>query len=287
MLRLGGRLWWADPWAVPRQGSCKRGVSPAPKRRERSQSLAAGWAVLQLPPAGFVQLCPAAPFSGRPGRAQAPPAMLPSGARGSAPFVAAVLLVLGAPLGKGWGTTRHGVGRGDSGWHGMGWEDVKGTRRVPRDCPPQAIVLLSRSPRCFAVAPGAGRKGTRRSGSGDLTPDPGFSYRERGTSRLSPSGWKQKWAFSFPKQWPELNRTDVHWAPPLLPAALANEDCLWYLDRNGSWHPGFDCEFITFCCGTCYHRYCCRDLTLLITERQQKHCLAFRWAANSHSTPSQ
>lgn len=66
-------------------------------------------------------------------------------------------------------------------------------------------------------------------------------------------------------------------APPL-PAALAGEDCLWYLDRNGSWHPGFNCEFFTFCCGTCYQRYCCRDLTLLITERQQKHCLAFRWA---------
>ncbi|KAK2493889.1 hypothetical protein MC885_000017 [Smutsia gigantea] len=63
-------------------------------------------------------------------------------------------------------------------------------------------------------------------------------------------------------------------APPL-PTALAGKDCLWYLDRNGSWHPGFNCEFITFCCGTCYQRYCCRDLTLLITERQQKHCLAF------------
>ncbi|KAG8518038.1 Protein shisa-4, partial [Galemys pyrenaicus] len=59
------------------------------------------------------------------------------------------------------------------------------------------------------------------------------------------------------------------------PLALAGEDCLWYLDRNGSWHPGFDCQFFTFCCGTCYQRYCCRDLTLLITERQQKHCLAF------------
>uniref|UniRef100_A0A8P0TLJ9 Shisa family member 4 n=3 Tax=Canis lupus TaxID=9612 RepID=A0A8P0TLJ9_CANLF len=59
------------------------------------------------------------------------------------------------------------------------------------------------------------------------------------------------------------------------PLALAAEDCLWYLDRNGSWHPGFSCEFFTFCCGTCYQRYCCRDLTLLITERQQKHCLAF------------
>ncbi|EHB03757.1 Protein shisa-4 [Heterocephalus glaber] len=57
--------------------------------------------------------------------------------------------------------------------------------------------------------------------------------------------------------------------------ALAGEDCLWYLGRNGSWNPGFDCEFFTFCCGTCYQRYCCRDLTVLITERQQKHCLAF------------
>ncbi|XP_024605430.1 protein shisa-4 [Neophocaena asiaeorientalis asiaeorientalis] len=66
-----------------------------------------------------------------------------------------------------------------------------------------------------------------------------------------------------------------HRVPPSVPAALAGEDCLWYLDRNGSWHPGFNCEFFTFCCGTCYHRYCCRDLTLLITERQQKHCLAF------------
>uniref|UniRef100_A0AC11CAW2 Uncharacterized protein n=1 Tax=Ovis aries TaxID=9940 RepID=A0AC11CAW2_SHEEP len=59
------------------------------------------------------------------------------------------------------------------------------------------------------------------------------------------------------------------------PLALAGEDCLWYLDRNGSWHPGFNCEFFAFCCGTCYQRYCCRDLSLLITERQQKHCLAF------------
>jgi len=70
------------------------------------------------------------------------------------------------------------------------------------------------------------------------------------------------------------------------PLALAREDCLWYLDRNGSWHPGFNCEFFTFCCGTCYQRYCCRDLTLLITERQQKHCLAFRWAPASTHAPS-
>ncbi|XP_032566781.1 protein shisa-4 [Chiroxiphia lanceolata] len=52
------------------------------------------------------------------------------------------------------------------------------------------------------------------------------------------------------------------------------EDCLWYVDRNGSWHPGFDCEFFTFCCGTCQQRYCCRDPLRLLTERQQRHCLA-------------
>ncbi|KAM9706496.1 protein shisa-4 isoform 2-T2 [Dama dama] len=69
-----------------------------------------------------------------------------------------------------------------------------------------------------------------------------------------------------------LERTPIRQA---LGSALAGEDCLWYLDRNGSWHPGFNCEFFTFCCGTCYQRYCCRDLSLLITERQQKHCLAF------------
>ncbi|NWU92588.1 SHSA4 protein, partial [Upupa epops] len=53
------------------------------------------------------------------------------------------------------------------------------------------------------------------------------------------------------------------------------EDCLWYVDRNGSWHPGFDCDFFTFCCGTCQQRYCCRDPMRLLTERQQRHCLAF------------
>ncbi|NWI24989.1 SHSA4 protein, partial [Sula dactylatra] len=53
------------------------------------------------------------------------------------------------------------------------------------------------------------------------------------------------------------------------------EDCLWYVDRNGSWHPGFDCDFFTFCCGTCHQRYCCRDPLRLLTERQQRHCLAF------------
>ncbi|NXU45807.1 SHSA4 protein, partial [Drymodes brunneopygia] len=53
------------------------------------------------------------------------------------------------------------------------------------------------------------------------------------------------------------------------------EDCLWYVDRNGSWHPGFDCEFLSFCCGTCQQRYCCRDPLRLLTERQQRHCRVF------------
>lgn len=61
-----------------------------------------------------------------------------------------------------------------------------------------------------------------------------------------------------------------------LSPAAGDEDCLWYVDRNGSWHPGFDCNFFTFCCGTCHQRYCCRDPLRLITERQQRHCLAFR-----------
>lgn len=138
VLRLGGRRWWADPWAGPRQGYCRRGGSPAPRRRERSQSLAAGWAVLQLPPAGFVQLCPAAPFPDRPGRAQPPLAMPPAGPRGTAPLAAVVLLVLGAPLGKGWRATRDG-------WGGVGRDqgEVKGTS--------EAILRLSVSPRCLRL----------------------------------------------------------------------------------------------------------------------------------------
>lgn len=54
------------------------------------------------------------------------------------------------------------------------------------------------------------------------------------------------------------------------------EDCLWYVDKNGSWHPGFDCEALSFCCGSCHQRYCCYDPLRLLTERQQRHCLAFR-----------
>ncbi|OXB67240.1 hypothetical protein ASZ78_015881 [Callipepla squamata] len=57
--------------------------------------------------------------------------------------------------------------------------------------------------------------------------------------------------------------------------AAGDEDCLWYVDRNGSWHPGFDCKAFSFCCGTCHQRYCCYDPTRLLTERQQRHCLAF------------
>lgn len=62
----------------------------------------------------------------------------------------------------------------------------------------------------------------------------------------------------------------------VLCAAAAGEDCLWYVDRNGSWHPGFECQLLSFCCGSCHQRFCCRDPLRLITERQQRHCLAFR-----------
>uniref|UniRef100_A0A452TB73 Shisa family member 4 n=1 Tax=Ursus maritimus TaxID=29073 RepID=A0A452TB73_URSMA len=102
-----------------------------------------------------------------------------------------------------------------------------------------------------------------------------------GVQGRSPSGWRRGAAPASrePAAGSLRERGKLAWwpwaPPPHLPAALAGEDCLWYLDRNGSWHPGFNCEFFTFCCGTCYQRYCCRDLTLLITERQQKHCLAF------------
>lgn len=62
-------------------------------------------------------------------------------------------------------------------------------------------------------------------------------------------------------------------------AVGANEDCLWYVDKNGTWHNGFDCPLITFCCGNCHRRYCCLDAFKMITEREQKRCMLFqfRW----------
>lgn len=59
---------------------------------------------------------------------------------------------------------------------------------------------------------------------------------------------------------------------------LAGTSCLGYLDENGSWHPGFSCPAFTFCCGTCHRRYCCGDLSLLLSKWQQKHCQGLRWA---------
>ncbi|KAL0181195.1 hypothetical protein M9458_023601, partial [Cirrhinus mrigala] len=55
----------------------------------------------------------------------------------------------------------------------------------------------------------------------------------------------------------------------------ANEDCLWYVDKNGTWHNGFDCPLITFCCGNCHRRYCCLDGFKMITEAGQKRCMLF------------
>ncbi|XP_028855421.1 protein shisa-4 isoform X2 [Denticeps clupeoides] len=60
--------------------------------------------------------------------------------------------------------------------------------------------------------------------------------------------------------------------------ANANEDCLWYVDKNGTWHNGFDCPLITFCCGNCHRRYCCMDPFKLITEREQKRCMLFQFS---------
>ncbi|XP_066235742.1 protein shisa-4 [Saccopteryx leptura] len=59
------------------------------------------------------------------------------------------------------------------------------------------------------------------------------------------------------------------------PLALASTHCLGYLDENDAWHPGFSCQPFSFCCGTCLRRYCCRDLSLVISESRQKHCLGF------------
>ncbi|XP_023810674.1 protein shisa-4 isoform X2 [Oryzias latipes] len=57
-----------------------------------------------------------------------------------------------------------------------------------------------------------------------------------------------------------------------------NEDCLWYVDKNGTWHNGFDCPLITFCCGNCQRRYCCLDASKMITERVQKRCMLFQFS---------
>ncbi|XP_030634588.1 protein shisa-4 [Chanos chanos] len=58
----------------------------------------------------------------------------------------------------------------------------------------------------------------------------------------------------------------------------AREDCLWYVDKNGTWHNGFDCPLITFCCGNCHRRYCCLDAFKMITEREQKRCMLFQFS---------
>ncbi|XP_035237887.1 protein shisa-4-like isoform X1 [Anguilla anguilla] len=58
--------------------------------------------------------------------------------------------------------------------------------------------------------------------------------------------------------------------------ASADEDCLSYVDKNGTWHNGFDCPLISFCCGTCQHRYCCLDDFKMIREREQKRCMLFQ-----------
>uniref|UniRef100_A0A3B3TBZ4 Shisa family member 4 n=1 Tax=Paramormyrops kingsleyae TaxID=1676925 RepID=A0A3B3TBZ4_9TELE len=58
----------------------------------------------------------------------------------------------------------------------------------------------------------------------------------------------------------------------------ADEDCLWYVDKNGTWHNGFDCPHLAFCCGNCQHRYCCLDHSKIILEKEQKRCMLFQFS---------
>ncbi|XP_078403030.1 protein shisa-4 isoform X1 [Cetorhinus maximus] len=60
----------------------------------------------------------------------------------------------------------------------------------------------------------------------------------------------------------------------ILGAVSADNDCLWYTDKQGNWHSGFDCPFFKFCCGNCTYRYCCVDPMQLISEKQQKYCMS-------------
>ncbi|XP_041051803.1 protein shisa-4 [Carcharodon carcharias] len=60
----------------------------------------------------------------------------------------------------------------------------------------------------------------------------------------------------------------------ILGAVSADNDCLWYTDKQGNWHNGFDCPFFKFCCGNCTYRYCCVDPMQLISEKQQKYCMS-------------
>ncbi|XP_012732073.2 protein shisa-4 [Fundulus heteroclitus] len=60
-----------------------------------------------------------------------------------------------------------------------------------------------------------------------------------------------------------------------------SEDCLWYVDKNGTWHNGFDCPLISPCCGNCHRRYCCMDPFKMITEREQKRCMLFQFSPST------
>ncbi|XP_054043614.1 protein shisa-4, partial [Rissa tridactyla] len=137
-----------------------------------------------------------------------------------------------------------------------------GSRR-PRDLPaPGATgsgIHRSRRPGPIPAAPGPlppRRPRSRAAPIGDTGPGP--SPPPRAAPGMGPGG----------PGWPLAGTVLVAVAASL---AAGGEDCLWYVDRNGSWHPGFDCEFLTFCCGTCHQRYCCRDPLRLLTERQQRH----------------
>lgn len=65
------------------------------------------------------------------------------------------------------------------------------------------------------------------------------------------------------------------------PPVDCNEDCLWYVDKNGTWRNGFDCPLISSCCGNCHRRYCCMDPFKIITEREQKRCMLFQFSPST------
>lgn len=263
---LGGRRRWVAPWAGRgawggRVTAARALVPPSQEAGEETEP--GGGLGPAAAPAG--RLRPALPAPGCRARPRPSPAMRPPGLCGAAPLAAAALLVLGAPLGKGVGSEAAGWARGSPVCcrsAGSGWGPSR--EAGPWEADPGRGVSPGGRPRGF-------RGGAPQGGDEGQLPRPGS--RRLGASGSGAKGGRKAGLVAMGP-------------PPHLPAALAGEDCLWYLDRNGSWHPGFNCEFFTFCCGTCYQRYCCRDLTLLITERQQKHCLAFRWAPASTQPPS-
>lgn len=97
------------------------------------------------------------------------------------------------------------------------------------------------------------------------------------SSNLNVFGFNKEKIMRYFRQQNEIFLGRVDHLPLLVFVVGANEDCLWYVDKNGTWHNGFDCPLITFCCGNCHRRYCCLDAFKMITEREQKRCMLFQF----------